>query len=101
MPISDEHLQSVVREFLDTDSYEESVEKLTFALRLVYNTALTDAANFLRQELDKELIKVVVPNSQKLIGRMPWYIRKNSLEKRFKSLEHEEPASSTEFEETA
>lgn len=90
--LSDDHILDAAKYVTDADSSPEAREaatRLAYALRLIYDNAVADAlvkfAEVLKNQAGIETeVKVVVPESPKLIGRAPWYMRKSSLEKKFR-----------------
>lgn len=67
---------------------EEAANKLAEVLNAIYVDILAEVESMIEFKLSglSEETKVIVPESQQLIGRMPWYIRKKRMEEKFKKL---------------
>ena len=90
--LTEDQILAVAHDAIFANHKDESSLKLADALQLVYDSAVRDAVEKIKTELreneallvDKE---VIVQDSPKLIGREPWYMRKNSLEKKHRKSE--------------
>ncbi|SRR6266478_813008 len=87
--LTDDQIYDAASRVTNSESdYEASIE-LSHALRMIYTCAVEDAIQRIKDELrDSESLvtetEVIVKDSPKLIGREPWYMRKTSLEKKFR-----------------
>ena len=93
--LTDKQIEEMACQIVEAQaiSPEEFKNKLSYSLGLLYADILAEVENQIEFKLagiDIPETKVIVPESQQLIGRMPWNIRKNRLEQKFKKTDSTE-----------